>query len=53
MTDKEKKMAHEFFKAYDYDASGTIDFGELTELLQARECCAQVSGVRGHVAKIL
>jgi Ca2+-binding EF-hand superfamily protein len=34
MTDKEKKLAQEYFNAYDYDSSGTIDFGELTELLQ-------------------
>lgn len=34
MSEAEKKCAKDFFNAYDYDGSGTIDFGELTELLQ-------------------
>lgn len=33
MSETERKMANEFFRAYDYDGSGTIDFQELTELL--------------------
>merc|ERR1719352_1936364 len=33
MSDAEKKIAQEYFKAYDYSGDGSIDYTELTELL--------------------
>jgi Ca2+-binding EF-hand superfamily protein len=51
MSDAERKMANDFFRAYDYDGGGTIDFQELTELLTDLNLPMDTSMVKEYIVQ--